>query len=52
MAIPKCDVDWNQDLDNNTCAIILAGKTFWNIIYSKSLYYIKDFLKFQTTIRS
>jgi len=31
MAISKCDVDWNQKLDNETCAIILAGKTFWDI---------------------
>ena len=26
MAISKCDVDWNQKLDNETCAFILAGK--------------------------
>ena len=26
MAIPKCDVDWNQNLDQKSCAIILAGK--------------------------
>ena len=26
MAISKCDTDWNQKLDNETCAIILAGK--------------------------